>query len=96
MTVVHDIIRGDVTFPHEAMEDFVVVKSTGQPLFVLANVVDDRDMAITHVIRGEDLLPTTPKGLLSGRRSTRRPPRRRATPGEGRRRCRSSPTCRCS
>jgi glutamyl-tRNA synthetase len=63
-TVVHDIIRGDVTFPHDAMEDFVVVKSTGQPLFVLANVVDDRDMAITHVIRGEDLLPTTPKGLL--------------------------------
>ncbi|HEX4083186.1 MAG TPA: glutamate--tRNA ligase family protein [Acidimicrobiales bacterium] len=63
-TVVHDVIRGDVTFPHDAMEDFVVVKSTGQPLFVLANVVDDRDMAITHVIRGEDLLPTTPKGLL--------------------------------
>jgi glutamyl-tRNA synthetase len=63
-TVVHDIIRGDVTFPHDAMEDFVVAKSTGQPLFVLANVVDDRDMAITHVIRGEDLLPTTPKGLL--------------------------------
>jgi glutamyl-tRNA synthetase len=40
------------------------VKSNGQPLFVLANVVDDIDMAITHVIRGEDLLPTTPKGLL--------------------------------
>ena len=63
-TVVTDVIRGDVSFPHEAMEDFVVVKSSGQPLFVLANVVDDRDMAITHVIRGEDLLPTTPKGLL--------------------------------
>jgi glutamyl-tRNA synthetase len=63
-TVVHDIIRGDVAFPHAAMEDFVVVKSSGQPLFVLANVVDDRDMGITHVIRGEDLLPTTPKGLL--------------------------------
>jgi len=63
-TVVHDIIRGDVEFPHAAMEDFVCVKSTGQPLFVLANVVDDRDTKITHVIRGEDLLPTTPKGLL--------------------------------
>ena len=36
----------------------------GEPLFVLANVVDDIAMAITHVIRGEDLLPTTPKGLL--------------------------------
>ena len=59
-----DVIRGEVEFPHAAMEDFVVVKSNGQPLFVLANVVDDIDMAITHVIRGEDLLPTTPKGLL--------------------------------
>ena len=63
-TVVHDLIRGDVEFPHQAMEDFVCVKSTGQPLFVLANTVDDRDSAISHVIRGEDLLPTTPKGLL--------------------------------
>jgi glutamyl-tRNA synthetase len=63
-TVVHDLIRGDVTFPHEAIEDFVVVKSSGAPLFVLANVVDDVAMRITHVIRGEDLLPSTPKGLL--------------------------------
>ena len=63
-TVVHDLIRGEVRFPNDAMEDFVAVKSSGQPLFVLANVVDDRDMAITHVIRGEDLLPTTPKGVL--------------------------------
>jgi glutamyl-tRNA synthetase len=63
-TVVSDVIRGEVSFPHRAMEDFVCVKSSGQPLFVLANVVDDRDMRITHVIRGEDLLPTTPKGNL--------------------------------
>jgi glutamyl-tRNA synthetase len=63
-TVVHDLVRGEVRFPHAAIEDFVVVKSNGQPLFVLANVVDDIDMAITHVIRGEDLLPSTPKGLL--------------------------------
>jgi glutamyl-tRNA synthetase len=63
-TVIHDIVRGAVSFPHAAMEDFVCVKSTGQPLFVLANAVDDRDTGITHVIRGEDLLPTTPKGLL--------------------------------
>ncbi len=63
-TVVHDLIRGDVVFAHEAIEDFVVVKSSGAPLFVLANVVDDIDMRITHVIRGEDLLPSTPKGLL--------------------------------
>ena len=63
-TVVHDLVRGDVTFPHASIEDFVVVKSNGQPLFVLANVVDDIDMAITHVVRGEDLLPSTPKALL--------------------------------
>jgi glutamyl-tRNA synthetase len=63
-SVVHDVIRGDVEFPYSAMEDFVCVKSTGQPLFVLANCVDDRDTAISHVIRGEDLLPSTPKGLL--------------------------------
>jgi glutamyl-tRNA synthetase len=62
--VVHDLVRGDVEFPLEAMEDFVVVKSNGGPLFALANVVDDRSMGITHVIRGEDLLPSTPKGLL--------------------------------
>ncbi len=63
-TVVHDLVRGEVRFPHGAIEDFVVVKSSGQPLFVLANVVDDIDMAVTHVIRGEDLLPSTPKALL--------------------------------
>ena len=63
-TAVIDVIRGDVEFPNEAMDDFVAVKASGAPLFVLANVVDDIDMAITHVIRGEDLLPTTPKGVL--------------------------------
>ncbi len=63
-TLIRDLVRGDVTFPHASMEDFVCVKSSGQPLFILANVVDDRDMAISHVIRGEDLLPTTPKGVL--------------------------------
>jgi glutamyl-tRNA synthetase len=64
VTVVRDLIRGDIEFPHSAIEDFVVVKSTGQPLFLLANVVDDIEMAITHVVRGEDLLPSTPKGQL--------------------------------
>lgn len=63
-TIVDDLVRGPVEFPHHAIEDFVVVKSSGQPLFLLANVVDDRDMEITDVIRGEDLLPSTPKGIL--------------------------------
>jgi glutamyl-tRNA synthetase len=64
VTVVDDLVRGTVTFPNSAMEDFVAVTSAGRPLFVLANTIDDRDMGITHVIRGEDLLPTTPKGVL--------------------------------
>jgi len=63
-TVVADVIRGPVEFPNATMDDFVAVKASGAPLFVLANVVDDIDMAITHVIRGEDLLPTTPRGIL--------------------------------
>lgn len=63
-TLIDDLVRGEVFFPHSAMEDFICVKGTGKPLFVLANVVDDRDMAISHVIRGEDLLPTTPKQVL--------------------------------
>jgi glutamyl-tRNA synthetase len=63
-TTVPDLVRGEVVFPNSSIEDFVVVKSTGAPLFVFANVVDDIDMGITHVIRGEDLLPSTPKGLL--------------------------------
>ncbi|EQD44368.1 glutamyl-tRNA synthetase, partial [mine drainage metagenome] len=43
-TTVGDVVRGDVAFPHAAMEDFVVAKSNGSPLFILANVVDDIDM----------------------------------------------------
>ena len=63
-TTVVDVIRGDVEFPCASMDDFVAVKASGAPLFVLANVVDDIDMRISHVIRGEDLLPTTPRGIL--------------------------------
>lgn len=64
VTVVHDIVRGDVEFANETIEDFVVAKSNGDALFVLAVVTDDRDMAITHVIRAEEHLPTTPKAVL--------------------------------
>jgi len=63
-TIVHDIIRGDVTFEHAAIEDFVVRRRDGSAMFLLANAVDDMDMAMTHVIRGEDLLASTPKVLL--------------------------------
>jgi glutamyl-tRNA synthetase len=61
---VHDLVRGDVEFPQRALEDFICVKGNGKPLFVLANAVDDRTMAISHVIRGEELLPTTPRQIM--------------------------------
>ena len=63
-TVVHDLIRGDVTFSHADLEDFVVLRSDGSPVFLVANAVDDLDMGITHVVRGEDILPSTPRALL--------------------------------
>ena len=61
---VHDLVRGDVEFPQRALEDFICVRGDGRPLFVLANAVDDRTMAISHVIRGEDQLPTTPRQIM--------------------------------
>ena len=64
VTVVHDVIRGDITFAHDSYEDFIVVRSNGVVLYPLANAVDDRSMTITHIIRGEDLLPTTPKQVM--------------------------------
>ena len=63
-TVVDDVVRGRVSFGNESLEDFVIRRGDGSPTFHLANAVDDHDMAITHVIRGEDLLNTTPRVLL--------------------------------
>ncbi len=59
-----DVVRGTVTVDNASIEDFGLRKSNGDPLFILANVVDDADMAISHVIRGEDHVPNTPKYLL--------------------------------
>jgi glutamyl-tRNA synthetase len=59
-----DLIRGKVAFDNVDIEDFVVVRSNGNPTFFLANVVDDAAMGITHVIRGEDHVNGTPKYLL--------------------------------
>lgn len=61
--VVHDLIRGDVTFDNAALDDFVILKSDGTPTYNFAVVVDDSDMAITHVLRGEEHLSNTPKQL---------------------------------
>jgi glutamyl-tRNA synthetase len=64
-TTVHDLVRGDVEFANATIEDFVLQRSNGDALFVLANVVDDRDTAITIVSRAEEHLPTTPKAILT-------------------------------
>jgi glutamyl-tRNA synthetase len=59
-----DVIRGEITERNETVEDFVIVRSTGHPTFYLANAVDDIDMGITHIIRGEDLTSSTRRVLL--------------------------------
>lgn len=59
-----DLIRGEVSFDNETLEDFVIARADGSPTFFLANCVDDEQMGVTHVIRGEDLLNVTPKQLL--------------------------------
>jgi glutamyl-tRNA synthetase len=63
-TVVADEIRGEVRFPNEAQDDFVIARGDGSVLYNFAVAVDDADMAITHVIRGDDHLSNTPKQLL--------------------------------
>ena len=82
-TTVVDLIRGTPVFEQRTIEDFVVQRGNGTPMFILANVVDDMDMGITHVIRGEEHLPNTPKAQLLWE----------ALGGGDRRRC--GPTCRC-
>jgi glutamyl-tRNA synthetase len=63
-TVVHDVIRGDTVFKHHHLDDPVIARADGSPLYNFAVAIDDMDAAITHVIRGEDHLSNTPKQLL--------------------------------
>jgi glutamyl-tRNA synthetase len=63
-TVVHDVIRGEIVFEHAAIDDFVIARSDGSPLYNLAVAVDDRDMEITHVVRGADHISNTPRQLM--------------------------------
>jgi glutamyl-tRNA synthetase len=60
-TMVHDLVRGEVKFDNATIEDFVLLRGNGTPMFLLANVVDDQIMNITHVVRAEEHLPNTPK-----------------------------------
>ncbi|MCX6421269.1 MAG: glutamate--tRNA ligase [Actinobacteria bacterium] len=59
-----DLVRGEVTFKAEHVPDFVIVRANGDPLYTLVNPVDDALMHITHVLRGEDLLSSTPRQLV--------------------------------
>ena len=59
-----DVVRGEVSFASDDLEDFVVWRSAGAATFLLANAVDDVDMGVTHAIRGEDLLSGVPKVVL--------------------------------
>ncbi len=60
-TIVHDELRGDVTFDNKVIDDQVLLKSDGFPTYHLASVVDDHSMKITHVIRAEEWISSTPK-----------------------------------
>ncbi len=63
-TTFTDVVRGDMRFDHAQVDDFVILRSDGTPTYHLASTVDDVDYEITHVIRGEDLLSSTPKHIL--------------------------------
>ena len=62
--VFDDLVRGEVRFAAEHVPDYVLVRATGDPLYTLVNPVDDALMEITHVLRGEDLLPSTPRQIV--------------------------------
>jgi glutamyl-tRNA synthetase len=59
----NDLVRGEVSFAAGSVPDFVVIRANGDPLYTLVNPVDDALMRITHVLRGEDLLPSTPRQI---------------------------------
>lgn len=63
-TTIHDILRGDITFENSLIDDQILLKSDGFPTYHLAVVIDDHLMGITHIMRGDDWISSTPKRLL--------------------------------
>ncbi|MFA5055422.1 MAG: glutamate--tRNA ligase [Dehalococcoidia bacterium] len=63
-TKFHDLIRGDITFENSELDDLVLLKSDGYPTYHLANIVDDRFMEITHVMRADEWLSSTPRHVI--------------------------------
>jgi glutamyl-tRNA synthetase len=74
-TVVHDLIRGPVPFPNVSYDDFVIARGDGSVLYNFAVAVDDAEMGVTEVVRGDDHLSNTPKQLLVLEALGHRPPR---------------------
>jgi glutamyl-tRNA synthetase len=74
-TVVHDLIRGPVAFPNSSYDDFVIARADGSVLYNFAVAVDDAEMGITEVVRGDDHLSNTPKQLLVLQALGHEPPR---------------------
>jgi glutamyl-tRNA synthetase len=63
-TVFSDAVRGEIVFGHDQVEDFVILRSDESPTYQLASTVDDVDYTVSHVIRGEDILSSTPKHIM--------------------------------
>ena len=63
-TAFHDLVHGEISVAHDSIEDFVVLRSDGHPTYHLSVVVDDIDMDITHIVRGDDHISNTPKQVL--------------------------------
>jgi glutamyl-tRNA synthetase len=72
---VHDELRGDITFNYRDLDDQVLIKSNGVPTYQFASVVDDHTMAISHVTRGDEWLPSYPKNILLYRAFDWTPPK---------------------
>ena len=63
-TTFHDLIRGEITFENSTLDDFVLLKSDGYPTYHLANIVDDHQMAISHVLRADEWVSSAPRHVL--------------------------------
>lgn len=73
-TLFHDVVHGEISLDHGSIDDFVLLRSDGYPTYHLSVVVDDIDMNITHVIRGDDHISNTPKQILLYRAFDSNPP----------------------
>src|SRR5437762_9006370 len=73
--VIDDLVKGQVVFQNAELDDFIIVRADGTPLYNFCVVVDDLDMAVSHVIRGDDLLASTPRQVLLYRAMDAAPPR---------------------